>query len=111
MSEHTPGPWRYAEGRPFRGFVVADVAPDERGRTVQIIATVPNVDGAVNSENQANARLIAAAPRMVQALRGVIAAQRAGELSYRSSDGSGYEAMLDVEAAFDLAVGPDWRRE
>ncbi len=43
------------------------------------------------------------AQTLLAACTEVLAAQAAGELSYRSSDGSGYTAMLAVESAVDKA--------
>lgn len=41
---------------------------------------------------------------MESALRDVLNAQAAGELSYRTSSGCGYEAMLEVEKSLSLAA-------
>ena len=56
MSTHTPGPWRYEEGTKTIRAVPSNYW----------LATMDSWDGAV--DHAANARLIAAAPRMLEAL-------------------------------------------
>ena len=102
MIEHTPGPW---ELRP------TVVSGGEWFKWVYGPNNVPIVLMGSDSlpptfdQVEANARLIAAAPELLEALKEVLAAQGAGEISYRSSDGRGYEAMLAVEAAIAKAEG------
>ena len=72
MSKHTPGPWTmsrpmgtgHLEGREPWFWVSAD-------RTLHLqVAACP--DGYVAGENEANARLIAAAPELLEALRALM---------------------------------------
>lgn len=70
MSEvkHTPGPWSYLRTTHPRGYIVT-------GRDgIYDIAIVRDVGG--TPENAANARLIAAAPELLEALQGVLKAGR-----------------------------------
>jgi hypothetical protein len=63
-TKHTPGPWRVAAMRGFAGSI--GVGP--KGETaVAVIAA-----DAFPSEREANARLIAAAPELLAALRAMI---------------------------------------
>ena len=57
MSKHTPGPWEVLDDRSMTSVVV------EYGEICDIVQ-----DGRPASENLANARLIAAAPEMLEAL-------------------------------------------
>lgn len=87
------------------GFEPAEIRPAkeyeqlaaERDRLQQIV-TCPECNRVLILEKQL-ATAQAANVKLREALREVKAAQSAGELSYRSSDGRGYEAMLGVEAA------------
>lgn len=55
-------------------------------------------------EMVANAYLMGAAPELFEACREVLTAQQVGELSYRTSSGRGYGAMLAVEQAIKKAT-------
>jgi len=65
MTEHTPGPWMLDDGLVY----VPLAAPDRHGATIYAIATI-------EESNEANARLIAAAPAMLAALEGLTATAR-----------------------------------
>jgi hypothetical protein len=68
---HTPGPWMIADGSQYR---VLSVARDESGditRCVYICDTANNAKTRT-PENKANARLIAAAPELLESLRNVL---------------------------------------
>lgn len=65
--KHTPGPWGYAYDD--RGECVIDVGPwcpNVYGRIDPVVASVPQ-DG--NDNEEANARLIAAAPDLLEAAK------------------------------------------
>ena len=72
MSEHTPGPW--AVERNLIGYVEASIA-DDKGASISPIAVV-----LMFSENgrdlpiKANTRMMAAAPDLLAALEGLLAA-------------------------------------
>lgn len=66
MSKHTPGPWATDGG----DTVVA------MGN--QIVVTAPAPDGASREEMKANARLIAAAPDLLAALKAIFVLRPAG---------------------------------
>jgi len=63
MTQHTPGPWRVDYDHRLDG---ADQVVDASGRTVAFIATPKN-------DHETDARLIAAAPQMLEALREMVA--------------------------------------
>lgn len=58
-SKHTPGPWKYAGNNGTHSF-------DQSGRC---IADSPRPNGMLDDEGVANAKLIAAAPELLEALR------------------------------------------
>ena len=66
-SKHTPGPWR-AEG--FENLVVNAVTPE--GTACTIIVAPGGSYMAGLAELKANAQLIAAAPELLEALRGLV---------------------------------------
>jgi hypothetical protein len=63
MIKHTPGPWHNKEGYRFLN------ARSDKG----VVADIRIVGGVITPEDKANARLIAAAPDMLQALRDIAA--------------------------------------
>ena len=76
MSNHTPGPWKHIEGT---ASIMAHktVANDSEGYDYDV-AQVERIDGAYSAKNdpesQANARLIAAAPELLEALNKLVTA-------------------------------------
>lgn len=74
---HTPGPWRldrYIDsGRDNPGRIFAD---NPHGEGPQEIASVDWIGGGFHAEQVANARLIAAAPALLDALVNLMAAYR-----------------------------------
>lgn len=70
MSNHAPGPWAIDRddrpGMEWNNHIVACVKPD------MAICFMTNSYGDDNSEAEANARLIAAAPDLLEALQGVL---------------------------------------
>lgn len=67
MTKHTPGPWRIAQqSSPFPWVIESELREDE-------IAHAPINSGNTHAEDQANARLIAAAPDLLEALEAVVA--------------------------------------
>lgn len=68
MAQHTPGPWRAdlhhtkQRGGLNHGYIIAD-------SIVPLAAVVLGVEGVSEDEGRANARLIAAAPSMLAALK------------------------------------------
>lgn len=68
MSKHTPGPWRTDENdhdAPYQNIRIEA----EKNRTVCIVWVDDAPDHAFNAEQEANARLIAAAPDLLDALK------------------------------------------
>ena len=68
-TKHTIGPWRLAayldSGRPNPGVIVAD---NPHGEGAEQVASVEWIAGGFHAEQVANARLIAAAPELLEAL-------------------------------------------
>ena len=65
MSEHTPGPWAIADGKSnveWRNFAIRPAVSVRKAQSP--IATVPKTD-----VGEANARLIAAAPELLEVLQ------------------------------------------
>ena len=68
MSKHTPGPWRVGEYK-YKGIEISrDYSYPVRIAIVESWAADPK---AAQQEAQANARLIAAAPELLEALRDI----------------------------------------
>ena len=77
MSNHTPGPWHAATADEWRTasgehaqwgrFDISAGSNDQAAENYYRIASVSNVNN--SDQNQANAKLIAAAPDMLEALR------------------------------------------
>lgn len=71
MSKHTPGPW-FFEGSHFwseHGWIASSAQPDDGG---DIVCNPPDADADASLARwPANARLIAAAPDLLEALRDV----------------------------------------
>ena len=80
MNEHTPGAWRYCKGNPSEGYSVFSIGDglldDNHGFATNTLAQVLT-DGVFDPE--ANARLIAAAPELYDALVSTLEALRATE--------------------------------
>lgn len=92
---HTPGPWQYS----FEGGTVAFIVEAD-GTTVAKISTTEN--STAHSALPANARLIAAAPDMLEALEAIVK-------SLADHDDEGMiehaQQMIDARAAIAKAKG------
>ena len=88
-AKHTPGPWSY----------------EKATKTIRAkpsnywIATMDSWDGAVNHE--ANAQLIAAAPDLLEALRGLLSHFEGSDCLAAASGLNGNCYRHEVEAAFE----------
>jgi hypothetical protein len=67
MSEHTPGPWSYGEQKGSPGHCTLAQVWDSYGNSLAVIEATDD-----EGEATANAKLIAAAPRMLKALRQIV---------------------------------------
>ena len=78
MAQHTPGPWRYDESAPYdgrsKGYIRESVGQEVIGRrnAGRAVCRVTGVFG--DDTMRANARLIAAAPDLLDALRALLKA-------------------------------------
>lgn len=98
---HTPGPWSY-DGDGFESAAAADTGTD--GYTVfsvdaegQLVENICNIDDAGDDLiSEANARLIAAAPELLEALRNTRAA-----LAYALSE------MSDAEPLYQKVIATE----
>ena len=98
MTEHTPGPWTIYSGQ-LSGQAAALIAHSD---TMTVVARLPEFEIA-DETLRANARLIAAAPELVEALEPFVAAYLA-----RCDPGI---ADLDNEQPLALHVSlGDWRK-
>lgn len=69
--KHTPGPWSVRRRGPH-AYHVARVTQTEFGRETRFVADVCFAQPKIDGEQEANARLIAAAPDMLAALRAML---------------------------------------
>ena len=74
MSKHTPGPWRLSPARNALGVVLGGPARPMHhgGTTVGQIASACSQEWMESGELEANAALIAAAPELLDAIRGLV---------------------------------------
>lgn len=68
-AQHTPGPWSFSEIKSERQIVI-----ENRAKGLQVSALSLNNPFVGPGSNRANARLIAAAPELLEALKSVRAA-------------------------------------
>lgn len=96
---HTPGPWRfYLQGDSTR-YIVTKSRVGAAGSSYDDVA---HVDVKRTEEGEANARLIAAAPELLAALRAFVDGVQVGpETSYKDR-----ERILAARAAIAKAVQP-----
>ena len=66
-TKHTPGPWKLKLGK---GIQYTYLVADKKGQDIANWAHYPN---ATKAQTKANARLIAAAPDLLEALMGLLA--------------------------------------
>lgn len=97
---HTPGPWTIYKRHEGRGFYVREIcgapeAPGERG----CLAEIRGVDSSVND---ANARLIAAAPALLEACKAMLGidnpgATAPGHIDYTKAVKMAHAAIAQTE--------------
>lgn len=98
-ASHTPGPWIYDDD----GMIYAEV--ESLGKFFSVKVCDPHADKLDIDEREANARLIAAAPELLAALR------VAREYMDAHEDASGYESdkrtrdLAAIDAAISRAEG------
>jgi hypothetical protein len=103
-TRHTPAPWvltiRPAEHD--ADFTVAEIEPDRavdyRGAVARM-QSAEHIDGIGKDELIANARLIAAAPEMLAALRGLLEDAKAYGMADSEFSGSLIEAAIAIRQA------------
>lgn len=95
MSGHTPGPWRDCDAEAHLHTLPSNVAFEVRGIGGEILAAIHfPVVGHAGQRAQANARLIAAVPDLLEAAKALVA-------SCRTPDG--VEVPPTIAAVSDLA--------
>jgi hypothetical protein len=67
--KHTSGPWIVIEGGPLEGDTVITTQERIAGDIIPIVDMDTDYEGEIGIEQQANAKLIAAAPEMLNALK------------------------------------------
>jgi hypothetical protein len=102
MSKHTPGPWKALPSETDdAGFIAQPIVSDATK------GTVANVyGGTILAEPYANARLIAAAPELLQCLREIKVCFQVALLSFSPEIAKeGMELVREAEAAIAKAEG------
>jgi hypothetical protein len=106
MSKHTPGPWTHAGYARSMAFRVTKTPDDATGDVCNVLA---GLAAKTNEEVEANARLIAAAPELLSALKEARRWIGDGDLSdgmEREIWTQKYAAAVDlVDAAIAKATG------
>lgn len=102
MSAHTPGPWAAVETRAKTTQFDIENADGNGGPVARIPRQSPAMACATNFRGLSNARLIAAAPDLLEALRNLVIA--ADNLDPQSGAPVGYGVLLDAVAFADKAI-------
>jgi len=103
MSEHTPGPWYYAFGAVWK---------DPDAKTFRIAKMDRDTPETWPPERDANARLIAAAPELLEALKELVRWMDVNNHSHTPKGGAGpltyggdeYSVVTDARQAVDKAT-------
>ncbi len=103
MSKHTPGPWLPLDGE-LSGMIIAD-SPDHPVAEVRGWGWLQKKGKAGEEEQDANLRLIAAAPDMLAALRAV-EARHVEQNALRGRDESRSTTLRLVRDAIARATAP-----
>ncbi len=90
MSAHTPGPWTYKATAGNHDFAVY---PEEAGRDVAL----------VREFHEANARLIAAAPDLLEVARWVV--DWFGNMQEKNMEPEEFEVLAEARSAIAKATG------
>jgi len=112
-AKHTPGPWRIQDLQPAIRAGNCKAGPDGTrfrvyGDTTLWLDVVADSDGFVFGENEANARLIAAAPELLEALieeRRVRLLGQESEVHWESMRDLRRASAADTDAAIAKATG------
>lgn len=101
MNGHSKGPWRVVDGS-SPGVLYVEGPP----LPITIITTALDIDFAGSMEREANAYLIAAAPELLEALRGLDEAYcRAGDSLSREERAEDRKRLMAARAAIAKATG------
>jgi len=104
-AKHTPGPWKQFDGygSSDRNPIIVDSLPDVDGKC---IANCICYIATTNADFQANARLIAAAPELLEALQDMLGGWRYIRQFHGDLYGVGWDrAQQAAEAAIAKATG------
>lgn len=100
-AQHTPGLWHYSHREGADGMYRTEVFSEQHGGIATCDWTPKHCgNGVTATYREANARLIAAAPDLLEALRAMVSAQHAGPIS----DGM-LAAWKQGKSAIEKAMG------
>lgn len=107
--KHTPGPWRYSRGNAYfqksGRLVITELIFSKAGAW---IAAVIRGDSILTDAQEANAKLIAAAPDLLEVAKGYLSAHdlaaRSGQLSKALDCGFSPDLMGDAREAIEKAT-------
>lgn len=102
MSKHTAGPWEWDEPSNWHGLEARVFVPEPYG----CVARIPIEAWRPRSVGRANARLIAAAPELLEALKQVIPYMEAREAALLVGDEGCHWPVEIVRAAISKADQP-----
>lgn len=109
-SKHTKGPWAASFGGEHSGFRWI-VTTDYEGANEPHVATIEapaEIDPNIGSEAEANARLIAAAPELLEALRDMLSGWRYIRETHGDLYGVGWDrAQAKAEGAIAKTTGKE----
>ena len=95
--KHTQGPWRLETDYP-KGFLILK---DEPHPSHDPVWTVANVNACMGAESKSNARLIAAAPELLAALKAMLSMFR----DHEQYDDDSAQVIAEARAAISKAEG------
>lgn len=106
MSKHTPGPWKFGQYLGSLSSFCVHMDAGDKGRGIDVVKAVA---GITTEQRLANARLIAAAPEMLEALeRTLWYVKKQGRRSLTVADAAAAnEAMQHLQSVIAKAKGED----
>jgi len=107
--KHTPGPWHYIgeEDGDFCVFAGDDFIINIGDSPIIEILNRPNMDLVAFDTTQANARLIAAAPDLLEACKEMVSFMKKYDAGFAYAGHATTKAMRHMESAIAKAEAPD----